>query len=138
MNAFSAKAIMSLDLWALLAVLILGMAHLGLASVLSLAQLGPAYILSPRDQQRDVSGVSGRIVRAYRNLLEILPQFVASLFLVHAAGANGDYTVLGAWMFFAGRLIYAPAYAFGPTGLRPIAWMAAQIGILIILTDLLV
>lgn len=133
-----AETVMSFDLWALLAVLALAGFQLGLSSILSLAQLGPAYILSPRDTRRYVAGVSGRIVRAYHNLIEILPQFIGSLFIVHAAGANGACAVYGAWLFFAGRLLYVPAYAAGPPGLRPICWMAAQIGVVVILADLFI
>ena len=43
-----------------------------------------------------------------------------------------------AWLFVIGRLLYVPAYAFAPPGVRPICWLAAQIGIFTILTDLFV
>jgi len=125
------------DLWALGAALLLATAQLTLSSIVSLRQLGGAYILGPRDQGRDVAGVAGRFVRAHRNLLEILPQFVASLFLAHAAHRNGDLSTLGAWTFVIGRLLYVPAYAFGPPGMRPAFWLAAQAGIFLILADVL-
>lgn len=124
------------DLWALLAVLILALVNLGLSSVASLNQLGAQYILGPRDEWQEAKGVPGRIARAYRNLLESFAQFAASLFLVHAAGAEGALAAIGAWTFFAGRLAYIPAYAFAPPGVRPACWMTAQIGVLMILADL--
>ncbi|WP_299322776.1 MAPEG family protein [Parasphingopyxis sp.] len=124
------------DLWALFAVLILTFAHLGLSSIVSLNQLGARYILSPRDELQEAQGIAGRIVRSYRNLLESFAQFAASLFLVHAADAVGMLAAIGAWTFFAGRLLYIPAYAVGPSGVRPACWMTAQIGMLIILADL--
>lgn len=127
---------MTSDLWALVAVIGLAIVQLGVASVLTLRQLGPAWVAGPRDEAKQVSGISGRMVRAHRNLLEIFPQFVAALFVVHAAGLNGDYAVIGAWLFFTARVLYVPAYAIGPTGLRPLCWMAAQIGVLIILFDI--
>lgn len=130
------NASMTADLWALFAVIILAMVNLGLSSIVSLNQLGADYILSPRDQWRDASGVPGRIARSYRNLLENFAQFAAALFLVHAAGAAGSLAAIGAWTFFIGRLFYIPAYAFAPPGIRPACWMAAQIGVLIILADL--
>ena len=129
---------MTSDLWALVATLVLAMIQIGLQSVLTLRQLGPAWVLSPRDEPREVVGVSGRFVRAHRNLLEIFPQFVAALFVVHAAGVNAQFTVYGAWIFLVARCVYVPAYAFGPTGLRSVCWQAGQIGILVILADLLV
>jgi uncharacterized MAPEG superfamily protein len=108
------------------------------ASIATLRQLGGGWLAGPRDQPREVSGLSGRIVRAHRNLLEIFPQFVAALFVVHAAHANGGVAAAGAWLFFAGRLAYVPAYLFGPIGLRPLCWLVAQTGIVVVFADLLV
>ncbi len=127
---------MTLDLWALVATIGLAIMQLTAASILSLRQLGGAWILGPRDERREATGLSGRVVRAHRNLLEIFPQFVAALFVVHAAGTNGHFAVVGAWTFFGGRALYVPAYLFGPTGTRPLCWMVAQIGVVIILVDL--
>lgn len=129
---------MPLDLWALLATLALAFFNIGLSSILTLLQLGPAYILSPRDEQREPKGLAGRVARAYKNLLENFAQFLAAIALVHFTGTNGELTVLGAWMFFSGRFFYLPAYVFGPPGLRPLFWMVAQTGVLIILADLFV
>ena len=128
---------MTADLWALVATIVLAIVQLSLASILTLRQLGPEWVAGPRDEWREVVGISGRIVRAHRNLLEIFPQFVAALFIVHSAGVAAESSVYGAWLFFASRLAYVPAYAFGPIGVRPVCWMAAQIGIIVILSDLL-
>jgi len=126
------------DLWALFAALVLASVQLSLSSVLTLRQLGGAWVLGPRDEPRDVTGLSGRVVRAYGNLLEIFPQFVAALFLVHAAHAAGSLSVVGAWTFVVARLAYVPAYAFAPPGVRPVCWTIAQAGIFLILADVLV
>lgn len=132
------EAIMTADLWALVAAMLLAAIQLTLSSVLTLRQLGGAWVAGSRDEPREVTGVSGRFVRAHRNLLEIFPQFVAALFLVHAANAAGSLAAIGAWVFVIARLLYVPAYAFGPVGLRPICWLAAQAGIFIIVADLFV
>ncbi len=90
--------------------------------MLTLGQVGGAWVLSPRDMPREVTGISGRFVRAHRNLLEnIPPQFVAALFVVHAADAVGSLAAVGAWAFVAARVLYVPAYAFGPPGVRPLS-----------------
>jgi uncharacterized MAPEG superfamily protein len=124
------------DLWALVATIGLAMVQLGAASIVTLRQLGGRWVAGPRDEPRQVTGLSGRVVRAQRNLLEIFPQFLAALFVVHAAGATGQLANVGAWTFFVARCAYVPAYVFGPVGLRPLCWMVAQIGILIILAGL--
>jgi uncharacterized MAPEG superfamily protein len=129
---------MTQDLWALLATILLAVVQLTLASILSLRQLGGIYIAGPRDTLREATGMTGRIVRAHRNLLEIFPQFAAALFIVHASGKVGTLSATGAWLFFAARCLYVPAYAFGPTGARPLCWLAAQAGIFIILADIVV
>ncbi|SDJ07276.1 MAPEG family protein [Bradyrhizobium sp. Rc2d] len=82
--------------------------------------------------------MSGRFVRAHHNLLEIFPQFLAALFLVHAANAVGSLATIGAWTFVVARLLYVPAYAFAPPGVRPICWLAAQVGIFTIVAELFV
>jgi len=128
---------MTSDLWALLAAILLAVVQITISSVLTLHQLGGDWVAGPRDLQREVTGVSGRFVRAHRNLLEIFPQFVAALFLVHAAHAAGSLANIGAWTFVVARILYVPAYAFAPPGVRPLCWTVAQAGILVILSDLI-
>src|SRR3954452_24130782 len=120
---------MTNDLWALFATIGLAVLQLTASSILTLRQLGGAWVAGPRDEPREATGLSGRVVRAHRNLLEIFPQFAASLFLVHASGTLGHLTNLGAWQFFAARCLYVPAYLFGPPGVRPLCWVMAQAGI---------
>ena len=129
---------MTADLWALVATIALAMVQLAAASIVTLRQLGGDWVLGPRDQPREASGLAGRIVRAHRNLIEIFPQFAAALFIVHAASAVGTAAIFGSWLFFVARVLYVPAYVFGPPGVRPLCWMAAQIGIIVILTGLVV
>lgn len=124
------------DLWALLAAIVLAVVQLTIASILTLRQLGGAWVAGPRDEQREASGISGRFVRAHRNLLEIFPQFLAALFLVHATDSAGSLSVIGAWLFVIGRILYVPAYAFASPGVRPVCWLVAQAGIFVILADL--
>lgn len=130
-------ALMTSDLWALVAALGLAAGQLMIASILTLRQLGGAWVAGPRDTPRETTGLSARFVRAHRNLLEIFPQFAAALFVVHAAGAAHALSAIGAWIFVGARLLYVPAYAFAPIGVRPLCWMAAQAGIFTILADII-
>lgn len=129
---------MTADLWALLAALLLATVQLTLASVVTLRQLGGPWVAGPRDEPREATGIGGRFVRAHRNLLEILPQFAAALFLVHAAHQAGFLSAVGAWIFVIARVAYVPAYAFGPPGLRPLCWTVAWLGIAVIVADLFI
>jgi len=123
------------DLWALFATIALAVLQLTGSSILTLRQLGGAWVAGPREEAREVTGLSGRVVRAHRNLLEIFPQFAAALFLVHASGTVGHLSTIGAWLFFIARCLYVPAYMFAPPGIRPLCWTAAQAGIFVILAD---
>src|SRR6266511_1575445 len=129
---------MTADLWALVAAMLLAVVQLTLSSVLTLRQLGGAWVAGSRDESREVTGLSGRFVRAHRNLLEIFPQFVAALFLVHAAHAAGSLAAIGAWQFVIARAVYVPAYAFAPVGVRPVLWLVAWAGIAVIVADVFV
>src|SRR3954453_17740645 len=97
------------DLWALAAAMLLAVVQLTLSSVLTLRQLGGTWVAGTRDEPREVTGVSGRFVRGHRNLLGFFPQFVAALFLVHAAHVAGSLSAIGAWVFVIARLLYVPA-----------------------------
>jgi len=129
---------MTLDLWAVFVTLILAMVQIGVQSVVTVIQAGGKWVAGPRDTPFEVTGVSGRLVRAHRNLLEIIPQFFAVIFLVHIADVNGVLSVYGAWIFVTARVLYVPAYAWGPIGLRPLFWQGGQLGILIILADIFI
>jgi uncharacterized MAPEG superfamily protein len=41
-------------------------------------------------------------------------------------------------MFVIARLAYVPAYAFAPAGVRPVFWVLAWAGIVVIVADLFV
>lgn len=127
---------MTYDLWALVATLALAMVQIGLQSILTLKQAGPAWVAGPRDVPFEPTGIAGRMARAHRNLLEIFPQFAAALFIVHMTGLNSHLAVWGAGIFFISRCLYVPAYAYGPPGLRSVFWQGGQVGIIIILADI--
>ena len=138
MSMFANIETMTPELWAIVATLVLAMVQIGIQSIVTLVQAGGAWVAGPRDTSFEVIGVSGRLVRAHRNLLEIIPQFFAAVFVVLLADVNGVLSVWGAWIFVVSRILYVPAYAWGPIGLRPIMWQGGQIGILIILADIFV
>lgn len=127
---------MSPSLWAVVATILLAMLQIGMQSVATLVQAGPRWVAGYRDEPFHVKGLAGRIVRAHRNLLEIIPQFFAAVIVIHLSGLEGTLSHLGAWVFVGARLVYVPAYVFGPVGLRPGCWLIAQSGIVLILADL--
>ncbi len=55
----------------------------------------------------EIKGWGGRAMRAHRNMIENLVLFAALVLALAAAGKSNDATVLGAQIFFWGRVAYA-------------------------------
>ena len=128
---------MSVELWLLAATVVLGLAQIGLASLVAKKPNGIAWSVGERDEPRPVIGVAARLERAQRNLMETLPFFVAAILLVHVAGRETWLSALGAHLYFWGRLAYVPAYAAGVPWVRSVLWNVATLGIVLVLASLL-
>ena len=81
--------------------------------------------------------VPARLLRAQANLFETLPLYIGGLLGAFAVGHFGRLTEIGAPLYFFGRLVYLPLYAAGIPKVRSIVWMAATIGLLMILWALI-
>ena len=96
--------------------------HFALYSVTAQRQVGSKYAASPRDEQRPLTGMAGRLQRAMNNHFEGLILFaIAALVLTFADKATARTAVLAA-IYLAARILYLPAYAFGWTPWRSLIW----------------
>src|SRR5262249_62175011 len=84
-----------------------------------------------------VSGWAGRAQRAHRNMLENLPLFIALVLVAQIAGKTNATTLIGAHLFFWGRLAHWLIYLAGIAWLRTLAWLVSVIGLLMIFLQLL-
>ena len=75
-------------------------------------------------------------MRAQANLFETLPIFAAAVIMAHIAGKDSALTALGAHLYFFGRLIYLPLYAFGVPYIRSLVWLAAAAGLVMVIVAL--
>jgi uncharacterized MAPEG superfamily protein len=117
---------------------ILGLVHIVLASHAASLRRGYRWTASPRDEQLPpLTGVAGRLSRAFINFCETFPLFVALVFVVHATDSYGALSNWGACLYLAGRVIYLPLYAFGVYLVRSFAWNVATAGILLVLLGVL-
>src|SRR5437868_13110712 len=73
-------------------------------------QVGLVTLAGNRDNMPVITGWAGRARRAHLNMIENMVLFSALVFLVIAAGKTNQMTVLGAELFFWGRLAYALIY----------------------------
>lgn len=86
-------------------------------------QLGMGYLLSSRDEHRTVKGISGRLNRALDNSVTAMVLFAPAVLILTLTQSTSAQSLLAAQVFLIARVVYLPAYAFGITGLRSLAWM---------------
>lgn len=117
--------------------LILALVQIGAAAVARTAELGVKWNAGPRDVESPLPGkVAGRLMRAQANLFETLPIFAAAVIMAHIAGKDGALTALGAHLYFFGRLVYLPLYAFGLPYIRSLVWLVAAAGLVMVIVAL--
>lgn len=117
--------------------LILALVQIGAAGMARTAELGAKWNAGPRDADVPPPGrLAGRLIRAQANLFETLPIFAAAVIMAHIAGKDGQLTALGAQLYFFGRLIYLPLYAFGVPYIRSLVWLVAAAGLVMVLVAL--
>ena len=117
--------------------LILALVQIGAAAMARTAELGVKWNAGPRDVESPPPGkIAGRLMRAQANLFETLPIFAAAVIMAHIAGKDGALTALGAHLYFFGRLIYLPLYAFGVPYIRSLVWLVAAAGLVMVIVAL--
>lgn len=120
-----------------LAVLI-GLVHLLWGALAGLSQRGLRWSAGPRDERIEVTGVAGRLERAFVNFRETFPFFVALVVVDYLGGRMGALTAYGALLYVVGRAIYVPLYALGAPFVRSLAWLISMIGIVMLLLALVI
>lgn len=129
---------MSIELGALFAAMVLGLAHLTAASFTFKAQEGNAYSVGPRDEDRPRKGVAGRLDRAQRNFLETFAIFAAAVLTLEILHRSGTWlSEVGALVYVAGRILFLPLYAAGIPWLRTFSWNFATAGLAMVMVAIL-
>ena len=94
--------------------------------------------MGPRDTtRRELSPVSARLERAFKNYMETFAFFAAAVLIAHALNIHSALTVWGAALYFFARLAYVPVYALGISAIRTAIWALSMVGILMIVIALL-
>jgi uncharacterized MAPEG superfamily protein len=99
-------------------------------------QVGLPLLAGNRDDMPALSGWAGRAQRAHRNMLESLVLFAALVLVAVDAGVSNGMTMLGAQLFFWGRLAYAIVYVAGIPWLRTGVWAVSIVGLVLIFLQL--
>lgn len=116
---------------------ILLLVQLFMQAILSTLERGGEYNAGPRDQPVPITGkFAGRAERAFRNLLETYPVFVALALALTVTGRNGGYGALGAQVWLTMRVLFVPLYLFPIPFLRSMVWFASIFGLVAMLIRL--
>jgi len=129
---------MAFELQMLAAAVIIGIVHLLWAAAAAQPQRGLKWNTGPRDEPVVLTGVAGRLERAFANFRETFPFFAVLVIVDYLGGRLGDLTAYGAVLYVAARALYIPLYAFGVPHVRSLAWVASMVGILMLLAALVV
>ncbi|HJY86691.1 MAG TPA: MAPEG family protein [Candidatus Acidoferrales bacterium] len=100
-------------------------------------QVGLPALAGNREGLPEMSGWSGRAQRAHRNMLESLILFAILVFTAKLASVSNTITLLGAQLFFWGRVAHAILYVAGIPWARTGAWAVSIVGLILIFWQLL-
>ena len=131
---------LSFELKMLLAAVGIGLIQLTLAAVSARTQQNLTWAAGPRDvEMPPLTGMAGRLDRAFRNFRETFAFFAAAVIVSYLAGrSESPLSVWGSALYVAARAIYVPLYAAGIPLVRTIAWFTATGGILMVIAASLV
>lgn len=84
-----------------------------------------------------LKGMAGRVDRATINFLETFPFFAAVVLVAHLARCHNTLTILGAHLYFWGRIFYTGMSMAGFPLIRSLSWNIPTSGILLFVIALL-
>jgi uncharacterized MAPEG superfamily protein len=100
-------------------------------------QVGLPTLAGNREGLPEMTGWAGRAARAHRNMLESLILFAVLVLVAHIVGVRNGMTLLGAQLFFWGRVAHAIIYIAGIPWLRTAAWAVSVVGLILIFLQLI-
>ncbi len=93
---------------------------------------GLVFAAGNRDEPYTLPVWGERAGRAYRNMLENFPVFLALVLVVELGGATNETTALGATLFLWARVAHAVIYIVGIRYLRTAAFGVSIVGLAMI------
>ena len=101
------------------------------------SEVGLPRLAGNREGLPEMTGWAGRAARAHRNMLESLVLFAVLVLVAQISGVRNGFTLLGAQLFFWGRVAHAIVYIAGIPWLRTAAWGVSVVGLLLIFLQLI-
>ena len=98
----------------------------------AMLQVGLPKLAGNREHMPEITGWAGRAVRAHRNMLESLVLFAVLVLVAQIANVHSAMTLLGAELFFWGRVAHAVIYIAGIAWARTVAWAVSVAGLVLL------
>ena len=128
---------LSHELIHLVAAIIIGIVTLIWAAATARGQQNLAWAAGARDEAMPpLTGVAGRLERAFRNFMETFPFFAAALLAAIVAQKTGLLTFWGSALYVIARALYVPIYAAGIRLVRTLVWFVSIIGLAMVVVAL--
>jgi uncharacterized MAPEG superfamily protein len=99
-------------------------------------QVGLMKLVGNREDMPRLIGWVGRAERAHVNILQNLVLFAVLVIVAVLTNRTNDMTLLGAQLFFWGRVAYALIYLAGIQWLRTLSWVVSVVGLVLIFLQL--
>ncbi|MEL4376417.1 MAPEG family protein [Brucella cytisi] len=100
-------------------------------------ELGSRWNAGPRDEGLKPSGkFASRAERASANFRETYPAFIGLALALVLKGDPSGWGIVGAWLWFFGRIVYIPLYLAGIPYFRSFVWLISLVGLGIMLLAL--
>jgi uncharacterized MAPEG superfamily protein len=115
---------------------LLAIVHMLVTVVALFSHSGLMATVGNRANLPELPGWGGRSVRANDNMAQNLVLFAAVVLAVVVTGTTNATTLLGAQLFFWGRIAYAVCYIGGLPWLRTGSWLVSIAGVLLIVSQL--
>ena len=129
---------MGIELTMLVWALVLAFVQILLFDFARTSQYGLKWNTGPRDENMPaLNPLAGRLQRAQYNLYETLPLFIGGVLVAHIAGRENELTAIGAQVYFWGRVVYLPLYAFGIRQIRSLVWLVSTAGLVALFIPIL-
>jgi uncharacterized MAPEG superfamily protein len=119
-------------IWIVVA-LALYFAQLFLPSLIRIPQIGIGRYVGSRDDLPELPVVGQRAVRAFNNLRESFPVFLALAILNMLGTSVPADAILGAQLFVGARVVYLFCYLFAVPWGRSLVWAVGFLGLLFML-----
>ena len=94
-------------------------------------------LVGNRENLNKVKGWAARAQRAHKNMLENIVLFAILVITTKITGISNEITILGAQLFFWGRVAFSIIYVIGVPWVRTVAWGVSIVGLILIFLELI-